>query len=169
MDFPELGNNQDVVIESAQTAMDGDHRQEGLVSLLTQLSKALHRRTSEEVLGMRLKQYLTLGYVNDHGKVSQQQLEAALMVDANAVVLLLNELEAAGWSVRVRDPQDRRRHFVQITPAGRKAVERAEKAREGLEGDILSEFSPEERATLKKLLGRLLDSLLRATPEPAKT
>jgi DNA-binding MarR family transcriptional regulator len=149
--------------------MGGDHRKEGLVSLLTQLSKALHRRTSEEVLGMRLKQYLALGYVNDQGKVSQQQLETALMVDANGVVLLLNEMEAAGWSVRVRDPNDRRRHFVEITPAGRKAVERAEKAREGLEDDILSEFTPEERAELKRLLSRVLDSLLRAIPEPAKT
>ena len=147
--------------------MDGDSRT-GLVALLTQLSKALHRRTSEDLLGMRLKQYLALSYVNDHGKVSQQQLETGLMVDANAVVLLLNELEAAGHLIRQRDPSDRRRHFVEITRSGSAALDRAEIAREGLEDEVLADFSEEERATLKGLLSRVLESLLRATAEPAK-
>ncbi|TMB97553.1 MAG: winged helix-turn-helix transcriptional regulator [Chloroflexi bacterium] len=140
----------------------------GLIALVTQISKALHRRTTEEILGMRLKQFMTLGYVQDHGPVSQQELETAMLVDANAVVLLLNELEAAGLSVRRRDPHDRRRHLVEITESGKAAVARAEKAREGLEEEILGELSPEEQATLKKLLRRVLDGLLKATPEPAK-
>jgi len=140
----------------------------GLIALLTQINKALHRRTTEELLGMRLKQFMTLGYVRDRGSVSQQELESAMLIDANAVVLLLNELEAAGLSVRKRDPHDRRRHLVEITEAGKAAVARAEKAREGLEGEILAELSPEERATLAKLLRRVMDGLLRATPEPVK-
>jgi len=78
----------------------------GLVALLTQSSKALHRRTTEELLGMRLKQFMLLGYVRDHGGVSQHELEKALLVDANGVVLLLNELEAAGVSIRRRDAND---------------------------------------------------------------
>jgi len=142
----------------------------GLVALLTQISKALHRRTSEELLGMRLKQFLLLGYVRDHGNggVSQQELETALLIDANSVVLLLNELEAAGLSVRRRDTHDRRRHLVELTASGRVAVERAEKARESLEDAILADFNAEERATLRKLLRRVLDGLSQAAPEPAK-
>ena len=140
----------------------------GLVAQITQISKALHRRTGEELLGMRLKQFMLLGFVRDHQGVSQQELEAALLMDANGVVLLLNELEAAGFSVRKRDPHDRRRHLVELTPSGRVAVERAEKARESLEDEILADFSVEERATLKRLLSRVLDSLLQATAEPVK-
>ena len=142
----------------------------GLVALLTQISKALHRRTSEELLGMRLKQFLLLGYVRDHGNggVSQQELETALLIDANSVVLLLNELEAAGLSVRRRDTHDRRRHLVELTASGRVAVERAEKARESLEDAILADFNAEERATLRQLLRRVLDGLGQAAPEPAK-
>jgi len=142
----------------------------GLVALITQISKALHRRTSEELLGMRLKQFLLLGYVRDHGNggVSQQELETALLIDANSVVLLLNELEAAGLSVRRRDPHDRRRHMVELTPAGRVAVERAEKARESLEDTILADFTAEERVALTKVLRRVLDALAQAIPEPAK-
>jgi DNA-binding MarR family transcriptional regulator len=140
----------------------------GLIALLTQINKALHRRTTEELLGMRLKQFMTLGYVRDRGSVSQQELESAMLIDANAVVLLLNELEAAGLSIRKRDPHDRRRHLVEITDAGKAAVARAEKAREGLEEEILVDLSPEERATLAKLLRRVMDGLVRATPEPVK-
>ena len=140
----------------------------GLIALVTQINKALHRRTSEELLGMRLKQFMTLGYVRDRGSVSQQELETALLIDANSVVLLLNELEAAGLSVRRRDAHDRRRHLVEITPAGRVAVERAEKARESLEDAILTDFTAEERAALTKVLRRLLDALSQAAPEPAK-
>jgi len=142
----------------------------GLIALITQISKALHRRTTEELLGMRLKQFMLLGYVRDHGNggVSQQELETALLIDANSVVLLLNELEAAGLSVRRRDAHDRRRHLVELTASGRVAVERAEKARESLEDAILADFNPEERATLKKLLRKVLDSLAQAVPETAK-
>lgn len=140
----------------------------GLIALLTQISKALHRRTTEELLGMRLKQFMLLGQLRDRGGASQQDLESALLIDANSVVLLLNELEGAGFSVRKRDPNDRRRHLVELTPAGRVALEKAEKARESLEDELLSDFNPEERATLSKLLRRVLDGLLRAVPDHAK-
>jgi len=169
MDYLKSGNDSHLVVGSEVVKMEGGSNT-GLVALITQISKALHRRTSEELLGMRLKQFLLLGYVRDHGNggVSQQELETALLIDANSVVLLLNELEAAGLSVRRRDPHDRRRHLVEITPAGRVAVERAEKARESLEDAILTDFTAEERAALTKVLRRLLDALGQAAPEPAK-
>ena len=137
----------------------------GLVSLLMQLSKALNRRASEDLLGMRLKPYIALGYMRDHPGATQQELESALFMDANAVVILLNELEAAGQSVRRRDPQDRRRHIVEMTADGRRALERADRARESLEDDILAGLSSEERATLRKLVRRALDGLQQPVAE----
>ena len=137
----------------------------GLIALLIQINKALHRRTSEELLGMRLKLFLLLGYVRDRGAVSQQELETGLLMDANSVVLLLNEAEAAGFSVRKRDPADRRRHMVELTDAGRTAVVQAEKAREGIEDEVLSDMSAEERKMLRKLLKTVLHGLLRVPAE----
>src|SRR5207245_11138439 len=93
----------------------------GFISLLTQIHKALNRRTGEELLGMRFKPYMTLGYIRDHPGTTQQELESYLFMDANSVVLILNELEAAQFSIRRRDPNDRRRHIVEITPTGRRA------------------------------------------------
>jgi DNA-binding MarR family transcriptional regulator len=142
-----------------------EQHETGLISLLTQLSKALNRRSSEEMLGMRLKPYMTLGYIRDHPGATQQELETALLLDANGVVLLLNELESAGHSVRRRDQHDRRRHIVELTDAGRGALQRADKAREGLENEVLAALSPEERATLMTLVRRALDSLRQSLPE----
>src|SRR5258708_33498277 len=166
MDYLEGGNSSHLVVGSEMANMKESGT--GLVSQITQISKALHRRTGEELLGMRLKQFMLLGFVRDHAGVSQQELESALLMDANGVVILLNELEAAGFSIRKRDPNDRRRHLVDLTPSGRAAVERAEKARESLEDEVLAGFTAEERASLKQMLGRVLESLLQATAEPAK-
>src|SRR5467141_1223470 len=143
---------------------DSSRSDPGLVSLLTQLQKALHRRSSEELLGMRLKPYMTLGYIRDHPGVTQQELEGALFIDANSVVLILNEPEAAQFSVRRRDPNDRRRHIVELTAAGRRALDRADKARESLEDEVLKDLSPDERKTLRRLLERVLVSLAAAAP-----
>ena len=128
---------------------DGDR---GVVSLLVQLNKVLHKKSTEEMLGMRLKNYMALGKIRDHPGTTQQELEGALVLDANMVVLILNELEAREFSVRRRDPQDRRRHIVEITPAGRRALDRADKAREALEDELLAPLSAEERKTLLRLL-----------------
>ena len=141
--------------------------EQGLVSLVTQLNKAIHRRSSEELLGMRVKPYIALGFIRDHPGVSQQELEAAMFMDANGVVLLLNELEAARYLIRRRDPQDRRRHIVELTTAGRHALERADKARETLEEEVLAVLSPEEGATLRRLMQRVLDGLLQPSPSGA--
>ena len=142
---------------------DSSRSDPGLVSLLSQLQKALHRRSSEELLGMRLKPYMALGYIRDHPGATQQELENALFMDANSVVLILNELEAAQFSIRRRDPHDRRRHMVELTASGRRALERADKARESLEDEVLAPLSAEERNTLRKLVQRVLDGLLQET------
>jgi DNA-binding MarR family transcriptional regulator len=135
--------------------------QQGLVSLLVQLNKAIHRRSSEEMLGMRLKAYMTLGYIRDHPGATQQELESGLVMDANSVVLILNELEAAHYSIRRRDPQDRRRHIVEITPGGQRALAQADKAREELEDEICASLTLEERKTLRRLAERVLESTLK--------
>jgi DNA-binding MarR family transcriptional regulator len=77
--------------------------------------------------------------------------------------LILNELEAAQFSIRKRDPQDRRRHIVEMTAAGKHAIERADKARESLEDEVLAPLSADERNTLRKLVQRVLDGLLQET------
>lgn len=129
----------------------------GAMVLLTRLAKVVYRRSDEDRLGMRLRWYVALSFLNDHDGASQQALGEALCVDANNLVLLLNELEAAEYAERRRDPLDRRRHLVHITAAGRRALDRAERAQETVEDDVLAALDPDERATLRDLLARALD------------
>ena len=128
----------------------------GSLVLLTRLSRLIYRRATEDVLGMRLKQFMALNYLHHMPGVGQRQLGDMLMLDANNCVLLLNDIEAAGWAERRRDPDDRRRHIVEITDSGREALFRAEIALDGLEDEVLGALSSDERDTLRHLLGRVM-------------
>ena len=128
----------------------------GSVGLLTQLSRVIYRRATEEVIGMRLKQLIALDHLREETCL-QQGLGQMLMLDPNNCVLLLNDLDEAGWVERRRDPADRRRHLVEITPAGRRALEEAERKLESLEDEVLGNLSGEERVRLHDLLTKALD------------
>jgi MarR family transcriptional regulator, temperature-dependent positive regulator of motility len=127
----------------------------GTIVLLSRLAKAVVRAADEEALGMKYKAYAGLTLLRD-GAQSQKDMCHAMHLDPNNCVLLLNDMEAAGHVRRVRDPEDRRRHIVELTPAGKKALAHAERAMEDLEGEVLGRLSPEERAQLRDLLERAI-------------
>src|SRR5271155_3537520 len=124
--------------------------------LLTRLAKQVYRRSSEELLGMHMRLLMALSFVRDHDRTPQQELAEALCMDANNVVLLLNELEDLGYVARRRDPEDRRRHLVELTAEGSRVLRSAELAQETIEDDVLRALDPSERAILWQLLTRAL-------------
>jgi len=128
----------------------------GSVGLLTQLSRVIYRRATEEVIGMRLKQLIALDHLREETCL-QQGLGQMLMLDPNNCVLLLNDLDEDGYIERRRDPADRRRHLVEITPAGRRALEEAERKLESLEDEVLGALTADERVRLHDLLEKALD------------
>jgi DNA-binding MarR family transcriptional regulator len=132
--------------------------------LLTRLAKQVYRRSNEQLLGMHLRLLMALSYLRDHGGAPQQDLAEALCMDANNVVILLNELEDLGYVLRNRDPDDRRRHLVELTALGTRALASAERAQEGIEDDVLRALDADERAMLWNLLTRALYGA-----EPAQT
>jgi hypothetical protein len=116
----------------------------GTITLLSRLAKVVYRRTPEELLGMRFRHFTVLSYLSEHDGVPQQEL-------------LLNELEAEDYAQRRRDPEDRRRHIVEITDNGRAALRRGERARETIEDSVLGALEPRERETLRRLLAKALE------------
>ncbi len=134
--------------------------------LLPRLSKQVMRRSNPERLGLDLRLLMALSYLADHDGSPQHELVAALCMDAKNVVLLLNELEERGMLIRRRDSEDRRRHRVNITDAGREALLRAGHAMEEVENQVLQALDADERATLWKLLARALHEVEDASPEP---
>jgi DNA-binding MarR family transcriptional regulator len=130
--------------------------QPGTLALVLHLSKAVHRASTEELLGMRLRQFMVLSFLERRAPSRQQELCETLMVDANNCVLLLNELEKLGWTERRRDTDDRRRHVVDLTDEGRAALKRAQKAQLALEEEMLAGLDPDERDQLNELLRKAL-------------
>jgi DNA-binding MarR family transcriptional regulator len=140
---------------SSQTERKAPPR--GTIAQLMRLSKVVHRATPESALGMTFRQSWVLNVLIEHGgDCSQHELGKRLLVDANNLVLLLNELEDAGLIERRRDPDDRRRHIVVITDRGRAAYERVLHAQEALEDKVLAALDPKERETLRTLLDKAL-------------
>jgi DNA-binding MarR family transcriptional regulator len=131
--------------------------EQGSMVLLTRLARVVYRRATDEIIGMRLKQYMTLSNLRGPGALPQQELCATMHLDPNNCVLLLNDLEVAGHIRRVRNPSDRRRHIVEITSSGRRALAEAEQALNGVEDEVLATLSAEERETLRSLLARALE------------
>ncbi len=138
---------------------DGRDCAPGSVVLLSRLSKQIYRRGDERRLGMHLRHLVSLSYVSDHDGCPQQDLADAFCMDANNVVLLLNELEQLDYVTRLRDPSDRRRHLVQITASGRAALTDAERAQAAIEDEVLAALDADERRTLRELLARALRSV----------
>ena len=126
----------------------------GTVVMVMRLATAIKKRSTEELLGLKLRQVMLLSYLRYGAPALQQQLCEALWLDPNNCVLLLNELEDMGYVERRRDPADRRRHMVELTDAGRAALDRAERAQESVGDEIFAALSDEERVTLRSLLGR---------------
>ena len=104
--------------------------------LLPCLAKQVLRRSSPDQIGMHLRLIIALSYLRDHDGAPQQHLADVLAMDANNVVLLLNELESAGHITRRRDPADRRRHLVELTDACLRALLHAEHAERAIEDEV---------------------------------
>lgn len=137
----------------------------GAVVLLTRLSRTVYRLVGNDLPGLTLKQFVTLNYLRDTPGTTQGALGEAMCIDANNLVLLLNSLEEAGLAVRERDPEDRRRHRVSITPAGVRAVARGDRAIEGVTDQVLDNLDEDERTALRGLLAKALgDRALVAAP-----
>lgn len=126
-------------------------------TLLSRLAKKIARSTPEAALGMRLRLYMALSFLADHDGIAQHEFGDALLLDRNNAVLLLNELEEAGYIERRRNPEDRRRHLVFMTEAGRVALDQACGACAETESTVLSNLSANERDTLRRLLVKALE------------
>jgi DNA-binding MarR family transcriptional regulator len=88
---------------------------------------------------------------------TQGAIGEALGYDKGQLVGMLDDLEEAGLIERRRDPEDRRRHVVQMTPAGKTALGRLRRLSADLETEFLTPLDDAERAQLHQLLLRLAE------------
>ena len=89
---------------------------------------------------------------------SQQALIESIGVDPSKLVGLLNDLEAEGLIVRKRDPEDRRRHIVEVSAKGKARLDDARQIASAVEEELLAGLDAAQREQLLMLLAQVADS-----------
>jgi DNA-binding MarR family transcriptional regulator len=87
-----------------------------------------------------------------HQPLSQRELSTKLGVDPSDLVNVIDIIERAGFVSRQRDPRDRRRHLLSMTPDGWSATRRLAALLQAVDDTVLSPLSPGQREMLRRLL-----------------
>lgn len=129
-----------------------------LLALLGQ--QAMRRlRAAHVAHDLSPRQFHLMGLLNDRGAMTQGELGALMNVDPSILVTLLNPIEADGYVSRQRDPTDRRRHVVTLTPAGEQHLTSAARAQRNAEAELFAGLTDTQREELHKLLLALSEGL----------
>jgi MarR family transcriptional regulator, lower aerobic nicotinate degradation pathway regulator len=135
-----------------------------LLAMPTYLASWVSKRARADVQlalaehGLATSDHGVLVALGDFGALSQQQLADRLGADKSHVVRLIDQLEQRGLITRAADPTDRRRHRIELTPAGRALLQAVTPIAEEVEAAHLKALSAAERRTLASLLQRVLES-----------
>ena len=105
--------------------------------------------------GVRGYHFRLLAALDQYGPSSQADLGRHTVVDRSDVVATVNDLVDRGFAMRKPDPDDRRRNVISITKRGAAALERLDAVLDGVQAAMLAPLTPNERATLARLLAKL--------------
>ncbi len=136
---------------------------EELVASATFLLKRLGFAAKERAMaayeetGLHPHHHGILILLGEGSRETQGSIADALGYDRGQLVGLLDELEEQGLVERQRDPNDRRRHLVRLTPEGKRMLRRLRALSRQIEDEFLAPLSEKERANLHALLLRLAE------------
>jgi DNA-binding MarR family transcriptional regulator len=136
---------------------------EELLSSTTFLLKKLGFAAKErgfaayEAAGLTPYHHGVLAVLDEGSRETQGAIADALGYDRGQLVGLLDELEQKGFVERRRDPSDRRRHIVMLTPAGRRELAKLRVLAGRLEHEFLDGLDEESRTQLHAALRQLAE------------
>jgi DNA-binding MarR family transcriptional regulator len=125
--------------------------------LLSKLGRTTSHRFAEamEPFGLDPRQFAVITVLAAHDGVAQQELAERLLIHPSSMVAVVDDCETAGLLERRRDPADRRRYAIHLTPKGRAVLARARDAAATLHREMFAELDAAEQAELHQLLLRL--------------
>ena len=109
-------------------------------------------------LGRRRGQGRILRMLNEHGALTQQELQCKLNVQSGSLSEILSKLESVGFINRERDEADKRRVIVTITESGLEDLRQHEELRMKRQAVLYDCLDPDEQTELIRLLTKLQKS-----------
>ena len=107
---------------------------------------------------LRLAHFAVLAALSDFGSLAQHELADRLDINRSHLVGYVDHIEKRGLVRRDRDPDDRRRQRVALTPAGLELLGDLRAVAERSQAEFLQVLSRSERETLVALLRRVLSA-----------
>ena len=128
--------------------------------LLFRLWRASHVRAADVLgsVGLTPALFALLNVISARAGAIQQELGATMGIDRSTMVSLIDQLESAGLAKRRPSATDRRAREIEITPKGRRVLERARRMISETEDEVLAGLTGRERGELVTLLRRALAS-----------
>ena len=125
--------------------------------LLKRLGDAVKEQVMPEFVAAGCNPYhnAVLFLLGEGARDTQAEIADALDFDRSQLVGILDQLEEQGLIERHRDPNDRRRHVVTMTAAGKRTVTKRREIVKRIEEQFLAPLDEESRATLHDLLLKL--------------
>jgi DNA-binding MarR family transcriptional regulator len=109
-----------------------------------------------EQAGYELYDYSVLAILAEGDRETQSAIADALGLDPSRLVALLDSLEKRGLVIRQRDPHDRRRHVISITPDGKHIHAQLRQLTREVEAEFFAPLDPESRKLFHALLMQLI-------------
>ncbi len=144
-------------------AMDAADKLLGMTNLFQMTMDRRRDRPAGEPT--RLQSFLLMAIAR-HGTMTVSELAPLLDVSPATTSQMVGTLEARGWVSRAFDPQDHRRHVLELTGEGQAMVERSRLRRRERLVDILSRLSGADRAELVRLAERVAAAAVEAAGSP---
>lgn len=125
--------------------------------LLVRLGFAIKSRAVDEFeqTGFSPYHHSVLALLDEGARDTQAAIADALQLDRGTLVGLLDSLEEHGLIERHRDPNDRRRHIVTLTSAGRRQLAKFRTIISSLDHEFLGTLDDKDRADLLDVLSRV--------------
>ncbi len=145
--------------------------------MFRQVNTVIYKRGRSVLTGMQVStlQFNALLTLREFGTLTMGELCKYLFIACSTATDLVDRLEKVGFVERLRDHKDRRVVRVNLLPKGEEVVNSVIMERQVFLGEVLEEYSDQERADLHRVLELLaariekIDSTLPCKDEWIKT
>jgi len=116
-----------------------------------------NRGLGQQGFSLQFEQFpvLFIIYFAGNEQLSQQEIANMLQRDKSGIQRSIRTLERDGYLRIVPDSNDRRKNLIQLTPAGKMAVEKAIESAEVLDQQVTDKLTPEELDAFLKTLTKI--------------